>query len=319
MPDSLNPGAERQWQQALEQFLWFKKAQGSSETTIEDYHRFVMYFFQRYAPSLSHPPEVKTAAYKYLSERVKPATYNLRLNYLKGFFSWCVREGILPENALDGFRLRRAEGRTVMLQPDTLQRLLALPDQATPAGLRDYTLMLLTLDTGLRPREAFQILITDVDLERVEVRVRGEVAKTRRTRVLPMSPVTAAKVRELIAVRNPSWPDTVPLFCTRTGKPLNRDSWGDRLTRYSRILGVTVRPYDLRHSFAVLYLRSGAHAFALQRMLGHTTMAMTRRYVHLTSDDLREQHLLASPVARYFSPPADIQAGRTSTLTEPAL
>jgi len=54
-----------------------------------------------------------------------------------------------------------------------------------------------------------------------------------------------------------------------------------------------------------------AYALALQRMLGRTTIAMTRRYVHLTSDDLREQHLPASPVY-YLSPSGDSRAGTSS-------
>lgn len=69
---------------------------------------------------------------------------------------------------------------------------------------------------------------------------------------------------------------------------------------YRKAIGQpTLRPYDLRHAFATLFffLRQGGNALALQRMLGHTTMHMTKHYVHLTEADLQEQHHEASPVA----------------------
>jgi site-specific recombinase XerD len=71
-----------------------------------------------------------------------------------------------------------------------------------------------------------------------------------------------------------------------------------RLDRYSRALGVPVRPYDLRHAFALRYLRGGGDAFSLQRLLGHTGLAMTKRYVDLAEADVTAAHERASPVAR---------------------
>lgn len=52
----------------------------------------------------------------------------------------------------------------------------------------------------------------------------------------------------------------------------------------------------LRHSFVIYYLRNGGNVFALQKELGHTEIDMTKRYVNLTENDLREQHKKASPV-----------------------
>ncbi len=65
---------------------------------------------------------------------------------------------------------------------------------------------------------------------------------------------------------------------------------------YSKKLGFKVRPYDLRHNFAVMYLRGGGHAFGLQQMLGHSDLQMTKVYVHLVDADLRSLHDTASPL-----------------------
>jgi site-specific recombinase XerD len=65
---------------------------------------------------------------------------------------------------------------------------------------------------------------------------------------------------------------------------------------YSKRIGIKVRPYDLRHSFALNFLRNGGNVFALQKLMGHSTLDMTKRYLALTQGDLQEQHAKASPV-----------------------
>lgn len=57
-----------------------------------------------------------------------------------------------------------------------------------------------------------------------------------------------------------------------------------------------IRPYDLRHTFALEYIRNGANALILQKTLGHSDLSMTKRYVALTNNDLKKEHGLASPI-----------------------
>lgn len=64
----------------------------------------------------------------------------------------------------------------------------------------------------------------------------------------------------------------------------------------------------MRHVFALMFLRNGADAFSLQRMMGHTTMEMTRRYVNLAQSDVKEQHAQASPINKLM--PMRNRAGR---------
>ncbi len=285
------------WEEALEQFLWFKQAQGLREYTIRGHETIIGGFFRRHPEAYD---SLKPAVYAFMAEGVKPATYNIRLAYLKSFFLWSVGEGIFPENPLAGFKKRKAECRVVNLGVDTLTRLLAMPNRKTFAGLRDYALLLLTLDTGIRPKEAFGLVPTDVNSRSLEVCIRSDVAKTRTSRTLPVSPVTTQAMRDLMGARHPAWKDSVPIFCTADGTPLNRHTWGDRLEMYSEKLGEKVRPYDLRHAFALQFLRNGGHALALQRTLGHTDLSMTKRYVALTEGDLRQQHALASPLNTFL-------------------
>lgn len=287
------------WEEALQQFLWWKQSQNVSERTIEDYRKHVTMFFKRY-PEAYNANNLKTAILEYMAQKVKPATFNLRLTYLKVFLDWCQREGIFPKNPLLGIKHRKTEGRVVSLDAETLTRLLALPDRESFSGLRDYTLILLTLDTGIRPSEAFSLLPSDINFRSLEVYVRSEVAKTRTSRTLPILPLTGQAIKELLESRHPAWKDSAPIFCTTEGTPLNCYTWGDRLEMYSKKLGVKIRPYDLRHNFALQFLRNGGNVFSLQKTLGHADLSMTKRYLALTQEDLRRSHSTASPLNTFL-------------------
>lgn len=282
------------WQEAVHQFLVLKQAEGLAPRTLRDYCAHLERFFGRYPGCW--PQGVKEAALEYMGLPCSPAYFNLKLKHLKAFFGWCRREGILPANPLERLHARKAEGRVVQYDADTLARLLSLPDRSTFSGLRDFAMLCLTLDTGIRPSEALSLLPGDVNLRALEVTIRAEVAKTRTARTLPISPATANALSKLLAARHPKWGERVPVFCSQDGAPMSIHGWHYRLRVYSRKLGVKVFPYALRHAFALLFLRNGGHALALQRTLGHQDLTMTKRYVALTQQDLRQQHALASPL-----------------------
>jgi len=136
------------WEDSLKSFLFWKQAQGISQTTLNDYQCHVRMFFKRFSDSWDNQL-LRESILEYMSDQIKPATYNLRLVYLRAFFQWCMEEGFIEKNPLQGFKRRKAPGRIVDVSEDSLMRLLRLPDQNTFVGLRDYALMLLTLDTGV--------------------------------------------------------------------------------------------------------------------------------------------------------------------------
>ncbi|HHV61218.1 MAG TPA: tyrosine-type recombinase/integrase [Firmicutes bacterium] len=283
------------WQDALQDFLFWKQAQGIAPRTLTDYRKHITQFFTRY-PDAYNPANLRQRVLEYMAEDIMPATFNLRREYLKAFFSWCVREGIFPRNPFHDIPKKKDPGKIRHLPEDVLQRLLSLPDRSTFSGLRDYALILLTLATGIRPGEALSILPADINLRGLSITIKSSVSKTRQEAVLPIPPQVAEAIRELLNARHPSWHGNVPVFCSYSGRPLTVDEFGDRLERYSKKLGTKVTPYMLRHSFAIETLRGGANAFVVQAMLRHSTMNMTRRYVNLVESDLREAMAKANPL-----------------------
>lgn len=287
------------WTEALTQFSFWKKAEGVSEQTQKDYEQHVKLFFKRYSNSSETVDYLKNNLFEYLGqEGIKPCAYNNRLVYLRTFLNWCVEQELIDSNPVKSFKKRKDEGRVVNIDQEVLIRLLSLPNRNTFVGLLDYALILLTLDTGIRPKEALSLIIPDYNAYSQEIYIISEKAKTRVSRMLPISMPTIKAIQQLIHVRPDSWSVQAPIFCTLEGKALNRHTWGDRMERYSKDLGVHIRPYDLRHTFALEYIRNGANALILQKTLGHSDPTMTKRYVALTLNDLKDEHTKASPIGK---------------------
>jgi integrase/recombinase XerD len=97
--------------------------------------------------------------------------------------------------------------------------------------------------------------------------------------------------------------DDEPLFLsmrgTLAGDPLTRAGLLqliERLGKMAGIKGVRVSPHTFRHTQAVTFLNNGGNVFALQQLLGHEDLSMTRRYVAIADADLENQARRFSPV-----------------------
>ncbi|MCX7667760.1 MAG: site-specific integrase, partial [Atribacterota bacterium] len=124
----------------LELFLFEKRAEGKAPRTVKDYEYHVSVFFRRFPLSLSSAEALRKAVLEYFAEEVKPATFNLRRKYLRVFFDFLVREGVIAKNPVD-FPERKDEGRARAVPEGVLRKLLEAPDRKTSAGLRDYVLI----------------------------------------------------------------------------------------------------------------------------------------------------------------------------------
>jgi integrase len=288
------------WEDALGEYLLLKQADGAAERTLYDYRRFVGRFFKAFPDAWGDYHTLREAVLRYFAglRDKSPAYFNNTLKYLRCFFGWCVEEGYLPADPTKGVSKRREEGRARNIPAEVLKRLLALPDRTTYTGTRDYALILLQLDTGIRPGEALGLLPAHFNLQALEVTIPQVVAKTRTSRIAVYGLETAKAIRRLLKARLPDWDASVPVFASQDGRPMLETSWAHRLRKYSRKVGCRITPYDLRHSAAIMFLRGEGNVFALQRMLGHSDLQMTRRYLALTQDDLRREHAKASPVGQ---------------------
>jgi integrase/recombinase XerD len=151
---------------------------------------------------------------------------------------------------------------------------------------RLHLLALLLLDTGARISEALSLHVSDVDMDNLLVTVNG---KGRKQRVIPFSFALRKAIFRFVADFN----QTDLLFTTTAGVPVRRMTALRSIKLLCRKLGFnpparTVHAF--RHTFSINYLRRGGSVFHLQKVLGHSTLEMTRRYANLVTADLQAVH-----------------------------
>jgi len=169
-------------------------------------------------------------------------------------------------------------------------------DHARPTALRDKAIVYLLLDTGLRASELTALRCYDLDLKNQHVKVMGKGSKER---ILPISPRTAKTLWRYLA-SDPDRTEGDPLFTSRLGRAYTPNGLLQMIRRLGDRAGVPhAHPHRFRHTFAITFLRNGGHVYALQRILGHSTLDMVRRYLAIAQADVDQAHHTASPVSNW--------------------
>jgi integrase/recombinase XerD len=159
-----------------------------------------------------------------------------------------------------------------------------------------HLLALLLLDTGCRITEALTLRLSDVDMENMLITLDG---KGRKQRIVPFSFALRKAIHRFVADFNRK-PDSL-LFATLEGTQVRRMTALRSIKLLCRQLGFTPPGRTLhafRRTFAVNYLRRGGSVFHLQKVLGHSSLEMTRRYANLVTADLQAMQERVSLLAR---------------------
>ena len=165
-------------------------------------------------------------------------------------------------------------------------------------GYRGVVIVLTLLDTGLRVNELINLKMENVWLEEGLIKVLG---KGNKERLVPIGKqIRKLPWRYISQYRpEPARPKPDTLFLTQDGRPLTKNRVDSIMKHYGRMAGLTgVRcsPHTLRHTFAIYFLRNDGDIFSLQKILGHSSLEMTRRYCELANVDIKKAHTIASPV-----------------------
>jgi len=215
-------------------------------------------------------------------------TRNTRLAAIRSFFSYAALHH--PEHTASIRRVlaipaKRFERNLVtFLTEAEVDALLSACDRATWTGRRDYTMLVLAVQTGLRISEITGLSCQDVVLAAgAHVHALGKGRKERNT---PLLPSTVKVLRVWLAERHGT--PSQPLFSTSTGRSLSRDAVEHRLSLYvtaaaqhcPSIRSKTVTVHTLRHTAAMRLLLSGVDVTVIALWLGHEQVATTQIYVH---------------------------------------
>lgn len=274
---------------ALANFLSFLGAErGLARNTLLAYERDVRLFFS-YTTELIFSQETILNFLSHLQKSGYASSSICRtLMAIKVFFRFLKKEG---EIELDPSHLLETP-KIWQLLPDILsyqevEQLFHAPDPATRIGVRDLAMLEVLYASGLRVSELCALNLADVDDDSVRVS-QGKGGKQR------MVPIASAAVtaidRYLLLWERGDVHDRggEPLFLTEQGKRINRVLVWKQIRMHARKAGITKRvfPHSLRHAFATHLLENGADLRIIQEMLGHSSIATTDRYTHVSAHHL---------------------------------
>lgn len=279
--------------------------QNRSQKTAENYHLYLMRFVEftddilveKITPETIRKWRLWLARLKDdRGDELSKITQSYHLIALRSFLRYCGKRGF-ETVAADHIELPKVKRKQVsFLQQDELKRLFAQIKPDTLIGLRDQAIIALLYSSGLRVSELTTLDRSHINLERREFMVRG---KGQKDRLVFIDDGSAELINQYLQRRSDS---LQPLFI-RYGGHESVDQTGDfgRLTprsiqrivsNYARLAGITkqVSPHTLRHSFATDLLMNGADIRSVQTLLGHSNIATTQIYTHITDPHLREVH-----------------------------
>lgn len=262
--------------------------------------QFVHYLITEYAPARN----------EYSTRKDTPLSGSTIDNYwkaLRSFFRWARENSLLDRNpAIDLPRPKFAPSEIQPFTEDEIKRLLKAAEYTyterngkkiavkRPTAKRNLALLLLMLDTGLRLGEIARLKIADVRLDAREVYVTpyGTGKKTK-SRTVPIGKATSVALWHYLSQHE--FDPTRQLF-SASAKSIRA-----LVQRLGKAAAVThTHPHRFRHTFAIEYLRNGGDIFTLQRILGHSSLDMVRRYLNIAQADIQSAHRRAGLVDNLY-------------------
>lgn len=285
----------------LEDFFHYLQIErGLSHNTLESYERDL----QGYVAFLKETyPEIKWSElerrditmylYQLRDTGKSTATLSRTMSSIRLFHQFLIREQITTNDPSLHIETPKKERKL----PDTLsvkdiQNLLDIQGDK-PLTLRNKAMLELMYATGLRVSELIGLNIGDVHLTMGFVQCMG---KGSRERIVPIGETAIQAIQTYIDYGRPALlkkrPNSTVLFLNQRGTVLTRQGfWKILKSEASRAhIYKNMTPHTLRHSFATHLLENGADLRAVQEMLGHSDIATTQIYTHVTKTRLKDTY-----------------------------
>jgi site-specific recombinase XerD len=308
------------FEQAIEGFQLYNEAAGKSRKTYRWYENNLNIYHKWIENKIGHKPQLSEVTHDLLRDfltemrieaeeseqhpdelprkRVR-SMRTVRGYYasLSAFLNWAVREELIDKSPMKN--IARPKVPRFIPDPFSEQEIRALltacKSLTERSSMRMGAMLLLLLDSGARVGEMLRLKMADIDLEQGRAKVMGKGAKER---YIYFGKATKRVLWRYISLARPEpAPNVENLFLTFDGRPLPQRQFAHLLNKLAKVAGVKkVHPHRFRRTAAVQFLRNGGNIFALQKLLGHESLEMVRRYVELASDDVADAHHKASPV-----------------------
>ena len=235
-------------------------------------------------------------------QNVSITTINNYLRNINVFFVWLEGQYLLDKNPMKNIKqLRNSRKPKEFLSDESFKKLVTSLDKSYFPEHRDFAMIVLMFDTGMRLGECSRLLVSDLDMYGHKIHLREEETKGRKGRTVYFSPKTERVLRRWLQFKD-RYTETDYVFPSkRDGSPVEVTGFETNFTRYLNRFGIAekVSPHCLRNNFAKRCLMNGMDLYSLSRILGHSSVTVTEQaYLDLNDDDLGMRYQNFAPMRK---------------------
>lgn len=279
----------RDWEALFRAFVNEKEhLLGVTPKTIQGY-KDAWKAFQKYGKLEVSEQGVNNFMIEMSRSGMKPGSANSFARSINSFLTWIHENGHISKRLKAPLKKTPKRTLSTYTKEEVHKIITFVPTLFGEKRL--MALLVLLIDVGARINEALTLERSGIAFDNLEVRLWG---KGQKERIVPMSPWCAEIIRRWLKEHNHEI-----VFCATNGKKLRYDNLRRDFVYLLKKIGIEKSEgcfQTFRRYFAREYVRNGANLFYLQKILGHSTLEMSRRYTELDRDDLREKHRTASPL-----------------------
>ncbi len=222
------------------------------------------------------------------------------ISSLRSLYKFLLREQIIKDNPMTLISNPKMDQTLPkFLYPSEVEKILSLPDNTTPLGIRDTMMLEFLYSTGVRVSELVRIKLTDILFNEHKIKVLGKGKKERfvyyGSELKDKMNIYLNSAREELMKEQ----DHDYLLVNHYGKPLTERGVNtilDSILKKGQIK-FHISPHVFRHTFATHLLDNGADLKSVQELLGHENLSTTQIYTHISNERLRNVYLHAHPRA----------------------
>lgn len=274
--------------EAYKEFINYQMVKNITEYSVEYYDRCLKYFLKFYdgnepCYTITEKLYISYVAHLKNLETICDITINTNLKGLRTILYYFMKLGYIE--TFEVFTIKADEPIIETYSHHELELLLKKPNIKTSSFVeyRTWVMENFFMGTAVRITTALNIKIGELDLEMEEVRLTN--VKNRKHQANPLPPTLCKILKEYLSYRNGGKDDY--LFCNQFGAQFSRRGAQDCIKDYNLSRGVSkTSAHMFRHTFAKLWIMNDGDIFSLQKILGHSTLEMVKRYVSLWGDDL---------------------------------
>ena len=225
------------------------------------------------------------------------ATISRSIASMKAFYRYLAKIKIVEKNIADKLSSPKVEKKELsILSISEVEKLLDQPSLSDLKGQRDKAMLELLYATGIRVTELITLNLADVNLNVGHIKVK----KKNKERIIPIGNTALRYLKEYVENVRPlliKTEDEPSLFINANGQQMTRQGFWKILKQYKEQAKIDkeLTPHTIRHSFAVHMLQNGAEVKTVQELLGHTDVASTLMYTHITDMKIRDDYFKAHP------------------------